>query len=88
MGKVEPFTIRVGDDVLADLKERLSRARFAPDFANAEWTYGTEAGYLKELIAYWRDDYDWRKHEAEINPFANVRPEIDGAPIHVIHEPA
>jgi pimeloyl-ACP methyl ester carboxylesterase len=84
--KAEPFTIRVGDDVLADLKDRLSRARLAPDFANAEWAYGTEAGYLRELIAYWRDQYDWRRHEAEMNAFANFRTEIEGCPIHFIHE--
>ena len=69
MGKAEPFRISVPDSVLADLRERLGRARFAPDFANSEWAYGTERSYLEELIAYWRDEYDWRKHEAAMNAF-------------------
>ena len=45
------------------------------------------ARYLEEMVAYWRDQYDWRKHEAEINRFAHYRTTIDGVPIHFIHEP-
>jgi len=43
--------------------------------------------YLEEMVAYWRDHYDWRKHEAEINRFSHYRTTIDGVPIHFIHEP-
>jgi pimeloyl-ACP methyl ester carboxylesterase len=83
----ESFKIAVPDDVLTDLRERLSRVRYPIDFANEDWAYGTNRAYLEELVAYWRDDYDWRKHEAEINRFAHYRTTIDGSPIHFIHEP-
>lgn len=66
----EPFKIAVPDAVLSDLRERLSRARYPIDFANENWMYGTNRVYLEELVAYWRDQYDWRKHEVEINRFA------------------
>ncbi len=23
--------------------------------------------YFRELVTYWQNEYDWRKHEAEIN---------------------
>jgi pimeloyl-ACP methyl ester carboxylesterase len=39
------------------------------------------------LIEYWRDTYDWRKVEREINSFANYKTVIDGIPVHFIHEP-
>lgn len=83
----EKFTVAIPDHVLNDLRERLARTRFAPDFANAEWTFGTEASYLKELIAYWRDRFDWCAVEREINGYAHYRTAIDGMPIHFIHEP-
>ncbi len=35
---------------------------------------------------YWRNRYDWRKHEALLNAFANFRAVVDGQPIHFIHE--
>jgi hypothetical protein len=67
----EKFTVSIPDQTLSDLRERLGRTRFAPDFANAQWDYGTNGAYLKELLEYWRDSYDWRKAEREINAFAH-----------------
>ena len=83
----EPFTIDVPQDVLTDLQQRLSTVRLAQDFANAGWEYGTNGTYLQELVAYWREEYDWRQHEREMNSFANYKTTIDGIPIHFIHEP-
>ena len=83
---VQPFTINVPDATLNDLRDRLARTRFAPDFANDNWQYGTNGAYLKELIDYWATRYDWRAHERAINSFANFKTEIDGMPIHFIHE--
>ncbi|HXR25245.1 MAG TPA: epoxide hydrolase, partial [Candidatus Binataceae bacterium] len=83
----EAFKIAVPDAVLSDLRDRLARVRYPIDFANETWAYGTNRAYLEELVAYWRNQYDWRKHEAEINRFAHYRTTIDGVPIHFIHEP-
>ena len=46
----EPFTVAIPDETLRDLKERLKRTRFAPDFANDGWQYGTNLDYLKHLV--------------------------------------
>jgi pimeloyl-ACP methyl ester carboxylesterase len=86
MAQKEPFTISVPDATLTDLRERLGRTRWPRDFGNANWEYGTKLEYLKELVEYWRTSYDWRKHEREMNSFANYKTEIDGIPIHFIHE--
>ena len=59
-----PFTISVPDEVLADLRERLARVRWPDEAPGAGWEYGTDLAYLQELVAYWRDRYDWRAHEA------------------------
>lgn len=64
-----PFVIRVPDEVLGDLRERLARVRFPDEVPGAGWQYGSDLGYMKDLIAYWRDRYDWRRHEAM--PFAS-----------------
>jgi pimeloyl-ACP methyl ester carboxylesterase len=85
--KKEPFTISIPDAVLDDLRERLARTRFPRDFANDNWAYGTNVSYLKELIDYWHNRYDWRRHEREMNSLANYKTEIDGIPIHFIHQP-
>ena len=82
---VEPFRIAVSDAVLADLRERLARTRFPDEIADCDWTYGTPLAYAKELVAYWRDRYDWRKHEAALNAFPQFRAKVDDLGIHFIH---
>jgi pimeloyl-ACP methyl ester carboxylesterase len=83
---VKPFTINVSQDVLDDLQKRLKRTRWPDQVEDAGWDYGTNLDYLKELVAYWQDGYDWRKQEAALNQFANYTVEIDGVNIHFIHE--
>ena len=81
----EPFRIDVADGVLSDLRERLRRARFPEQIADAGWDYGTERDYLKQLVAYWAEGYDWRSREARINELDQFRTEIDGADLHFLH---
>lgn len=83
----ERFEIRVPDAVLEDLRERLRRTRWAPDFANDDWSYGTNARTLRELVAYWLDGYDWRAEEAAMNRFPHWRVELDGVPVHFLRVP-
>jgi microsomal epoxide hydrolase len=82
---IEPFTIAVPDADLDDLRARLARTRFPEQIPGAGWDYGTERGYLEELVAYWRDDYDWRRAESTLNAFDNFVTEIDGTRVHFIH---
>jgi microsomal epoxide hydrolase len=84
--KVEPFQIRIPDEALVDLRERLSRTRWPDQIPGSGWMYGTDLAYLKEFVAYWRDHYDWRRHEAALNRFAHFRAHVDGLGIHFIHE--
>jgi pimeloyl-ACP methyl ester carboxylesterase len=84
---VEPFEVGVPEATLADLRERLRRTRWPPDVGNADWRYGTERGYLEELVGHWLDRYDWREHERAMNAFRHRRAVVDGVPIHFLHEP-
>jgi pimeloyl-ACP methyl ester carboxylesterase len=83
--QVEPYRIAVPDAVLADLRERLARTRFPDEVGGSGWTYGTSLAYLRELVAYWRDRYDWRVHEAALNRFPQFRARVGGLGIHYIH---
>ena len=50
------------------------------------WEYGTNLDYMKEISKYWINEFDWRKHEAEINKYSNFTTEVDDFDIHFIHE--
>jgi pimeloyl-ACP methyl ester carboxylesterase len=82
---VEPFRIAVPDAVLADLHERLARTRFPDEIAASGWTYGSSLAYVKELVAYWRERYDWRRHEGALNAFPQFRARVGDLGIHFIH---
>ncbi len=86
MGEIEPFVVHVDDDVLADLHDRLRRMRWPRDLANADWGYGTNLEYLRELVDHWMHRYDWRAREAAMNRFSHFRTTVDGVPIHFVHE--
>ena len=83
---IVPFTIDVPDDVLEDLQARLEDTRFPDELEGADWTYGANLAYMRELVAYWRDDYDWREQERRLNRFDHFKTNIDGLDIHFIHQ--
>ncbi len=82
----ESFTIDVPQSTLDDLAERLQRTRWPDEVVDAGWDYGVEREYLRELVAYWRDGFDWRVQERALNSWHHYRAEIDGVGIHYIHE--
>lgn len=80
-----PFRIEVPDAEIADLKNRLANTRWPGDFANDDWRYGTKESWLKELVDYWQNKYDWRTVESEMNSYPQFKVEIDGVPIHYMY---
>ena len=83
---VQPYTVNVPDAALVDLQHRLAHARWPDEIPGAGWDYGSNLDYIRELVAYWRDEYDWRAAEAKLNAWPNFYTTIDGQGIHFIHE--
>jgi microsomal epoxide hydrolase len=84
--QMQPFRVDIPQVDLDDLRERLARTRFPAQIPDAGWDYGTELGYARELVAYWRDAYDWRAAEAQLNAFDHFTTTVDGANVHFIHQ--
>lgn len=82
----QPFRIGISEPVLEDLRARLRRARRTRVFPRGGWDAGTDPDYLDELIRYWRDDYDWRARERELNQLAQFTARIGAANVHYVHE--
>jgi len=85
---VQPFEIAVPESVLDDLRRRLRRARWPEALAGSPWQLGTDVGYLKELVDYWIDGFDWRRIEAELNRFDQFTTEVEGQRLHFVHQRA
>ncbi|MGH9945212.1 MAG: epoxide hydrolase N-terminal domain-containing protein [Pyrinomonadaceae bacterium] len=85
---MQPFKIEIPQATLDDLRERLARTRWPDELTGAKWDYGANLSYLRELIGYWRNRFDWRAQEKMINDLAHFRAEVDGLNTHFIHERA
>lgn len=83
---IERFEIRVADEVLEDLRYRLEHVRWPDLLEPSDWDRGTDQGYLRSLVTYWRDQFDWRAREAELNRLSHFRCNVDGLDIHFVHE--
>ncbi|MCX4670606.1 epoxide hydrolase N-terminal domain-containing protein [Streptomyces sp. NBC_01381] len=80
-----PFRVAVSDDVLNDLRTRLKRTLFTVPSDSTYWAAGTDPGYLRELVAYWADEFDWRAAEAALNAFPQYVAEVAGRRVHFVH---
>jgi epoxide hydrolase len=83
--QIKPFTIHIDQADLDDLRQRLANTRWPSAAPGARWSNGVPLDYLKEVVEYWRTQYDWRKFEARLNEFPHYTTTIDGANIHFMH---
>jgi pimeloyl-ACP methyl ester carboxylesterase len=83
--KIKPFKIQIPDSDLEDLKRRLERTRWPNELFDAGEDYGLTVDYLKPLFDYWKDGYNWRPVEAELNRLPQFITEIDGEDIYFVH---
>ncbi|MGW5921995.1 epoxide hydrolase family protein [Nocardia fluminea] len=85
MTTIRPFRIDIPQADIDDLRDRLSRARWAAPLPGEGWDRGIPAEYLRELAGYWANEFDWRAKEAVLNAFPQFITEIDGLDIHFVH---
>jgi microsomal epoxide hydrolase len=83
----EPFSLRIPDTALADLHDRIVRVRLPDQAPEPPWTYGTDVEYLRDLLAHWRESFDWRAQEAALNAFPQFRVPLHGIDLHFLHVP-
>src|SRR5450631_257740 len=81
----EPFRVAIADAVLDDLRSRLHATRLPASSAD-DWNGDINPTYLRELVAWWRDGFDWRAAEARLNVYAHYRASVDGTVVHFVHE--
>jgi epoxide hydrolase len=82
---MRPFRINIPQADVDDLRHRLAATRWPPVLADDSWDRGVPVGYLRELVEYWHDRYDWRAAEERLNRYPQFVTEIDSATVHFLH---
>jgi pimeloyl-ACP methyl ester carboxylesterase len=81
----KPFVLNVPDQDIVDLKSRLALTRL-PDAAPGDpWAFGSSVDYIRELVAYWKDKFDWRAQEAALNAFPQLKVPLSDIDVHYLH---
>lgn len=82
---VTPFPLSVPAQALADLKQRLASTRWPGRETVPDTRQGVPLATLQALVEHWRDHYDWRRIERQLNGWGQYRTRIDGLGIHFLH---
>jgi len=82
---IEPFKVAVDEQVLSDLKTRIRNTRWPESAPGAAWSQGTDLKWLRNLMDYWAERFDWRAQEQRLGELSQFRMEIDGVRIHFVH---
>jgi len=77
---------KVTDEALSDLQTRLNITRI-PDSLQGEvnFEYGFHSVYMKEVLKYWLNKYNWRTQEKLLNSYPQYMTNIEGIDVHFIH---
>lgn len=89
---IQSFTIPTDKALLESIKQKVAAYDWheMPDIPKGgdRWIYGTDMLYMKELCAYWLNDYDWEQTLSTLNQFQHFTTTIDDQSIHFIHAKA
>src|SRR6187551_331120 len=83
--EIHPFEVDIPEEELADLRRRITAARWPSKELVGDRSQGVQLATIQELARYWATDYDWRRGEARLNALPQFTTEIDGVDIHFIH---
>jgi pimeloyl-ACP methyl ester carboxylesterase len=81
---LSPFRVTIADTVLDDLRRRLSNTRYTAATA-PDWAAGVDPAYLRELMDYWAQSFDWRAQERAINSYAHFIAQMAAERLHFVH---
>ncbi|MFE5114023.1 epoxide hydrolase family protein [Streptomyces sp. NPDC056663] len=82
---VTDFVPQIDPAAVEDLRARARATRWPDAHEGAGWSLGVDLGYLRELVEYWADGFDFEAHRARLAELPSRRVEIDGIGIHFIH---
>jgi pimeloyl-ACP methyl ester carboxylesterase len=80
-----PFESKTDPAALEDLRARLRATRWPDAPEDAGWSLGADLDYLRELVVYWANRFDWNAAEEALNRLPRFTIDIDGSRVHFIH---
>ncbi|XP_063160289.1 epoxide hydrolase 1 [Candoia aspera] len=83
--EIRRFKVDTSEAEIKDLHQRLDKARFAEPLEDSCFHYGFNATYLKKVVSYWRNQFNWKKQVEVLNKFPQFKTKIEGIDVHFLH---
>ncbi|KAL2770723.1 epoxide hydrolase 1 isoform d precursor [Daubentonia madagascariensis] len=75
---IRPFKVETSDEEINDLHQRIDKFRLTPPLEDSHFHYGFNSNYLKKIISYWRNEFDWKKQVDILNRYPHFKTKIEG----------
>lgn len=85
--QIQAYQINIEESCLTDLKQRLNNVRWPLSVDDESWDDGSSLVFMRRLVDYWRDRFDWRAQETRLNKLPQFLATVDGLSIHLVHQP-
>lgn len=82
---IRPFRFSIPDHAIGELHRRIDATRWPDEVNDDQSGYGLRLDTLRELVQYWRHQFDWRAAEGRLNACPQFLLALDGLDLHFIH---
>ncbi|MCU1423123.1 MAG: epoxide hydrolase [Microbacteriaceae bacterium] len=82
---MKAFTATTAPAELDDLRDRLRRTRFIEHPTAEGWAAGVPTDYLRRLVAYWLDGFEWAAQLERLNSYPQFTASVNGTELHFVH---
>ncbi len=88
LSRVTKLRIEFPQQSLDDLRQRIETTRWGELPGDDSDRYGIAQTYLRELVGYWLNEFDWKATEGQFNAYDHYQAEVGGEVIHFLHRPS
>ena len=81
---MQPFRMEFTIKDVEDLHRRLDSTRWPALSFDTGWSSGTNDQILRDLVHYWRHEYDWLEIQEQLNRLTHLRGPIEGEELHCV----
>jgi len=83
---VRPYKIEIPEEQIDDLKHRLRHSRLPGAIFQIDSQDGISLPFIRKLLSYWLEEFDWRTQEARLNQLPQFQASIQGYAIHYVYK--
>jgi epoxide hydrolase len=79
---MKQFPVNIPDSVVKRILRRVRETHLPERLDAADWRYGVNWDYMRDLVQCWTTSFDWRKAEANLNRYPQFVSRVEEYDVH------